>query len=198
MMGTATQPLDTAAVPLGGPASAAREVQGPPGLARVAPHCRLGSTAPPGSVAACDSGHWGPDCSHPCNCSAGRGSCDAASGRCLCEAGYMGPQCEQGESHTPSGYGPCGYLSWWCLHVTRYTHLPSCAPSSMPRAHPGKQLRGRACPTKLGPGWGEGGPWTECVPQGRVEGPGQSQFLKVTSGALRPCSWGLWARRGSL
>jgi hypothetical protein len=51
-----------------------------------------------GSVAACDSGHWGPDCIHPCNCSVDHGNCDATSGLCLCEAGYVGPRCDQSES----------------------------------------------------------------------------------------------------
>lgn len=57
--------------------------------------------ADPGRVAACDDGHWGPDCSRRCTCSPGHGSCDAVSGLCVCEAGYTGPRCEQRESRRP-------------------------------------------------------------------------------------------------
>lgn len=69
------------------------------------------------SVAACDNGHWGPDCIHPCNCSAGHGSCDAVSGLCLCEAGYEGAQCEQCEYRARHSY-----LSPQCAHWHARAH----------------------------------------------------------------------------
>lgn len=69
------------------------------------------------SVAACDSGRWGPDCSFTCNCSAGHGGCDAVSGLCVCEAGYVGPRCEQRESRP----GPHTHVHM-CAHVRTHTH----------------------------------------------------------------------------
>lgn len=47
------------------------------------------------SVAACDAGHWGPDCAETCDCRNGDGSCDAVTGQCNCEAGYTGTHCHQ-------------------------------------------------------------------------------------------------------
>lgn len=129
MMGIVTRPQDAVAVPLGGLASAAREVCGSfdyplstgPSLAPVPmmPHVLmwLCSSLTQGSVAACDSGHWGPDCIHPCNCSAGHGSCDAVSGLCLCEAGYEGPRCEKCE------YQPGAWTSSFSVHIGTHIHI---------------------------------------------------------------------------
>lgn len=70
------------------------------------------------SVAACDSGRWGPDCSYACNCSAGHGGCDAVSGLCVCEAGYVGPRCEERESRP----GPHTHVH---MHARAHTHAGS-------------------------------------------------------------------------
>ena len=70
------------------------------------------------SVAACDSGHWGPDCSSACNCSVGHGGCDAVSGLCVCEAGYVGLWCEQRESRP-------GLHTHAHMHAHMHTHTCS-------------------------------------------------------------------------
>ncbi|KAK2508155.1 hypothetical protein MC885_020313 [Smutsia gigantea] len=119
--GIATQRLDVAAVPLGGLASAASEVVS----GGACPGPREGPGRPaqgdPGSLAACDSGHWGPDCGRPCNCSAGHGSCEATSGLCVCEAGYTGPRCEQ--RCTQGHFGPrCGQQCR-CEHGAACDHV---------------------------------------------------------------------------
>lgn len=181
MTATAIQPLDAVAVPLAGLASAAREVCGSfacplspaPSLAPVQDAlCADLAVMILSSVAACDSGHWGPDCIHPCNCSAGQGSCDAISGLCLCEAGYDGPRCEQCESWS----GPCTLSHFaprqahayshthsistsMCIHVPEYSgaHIPGAytLPLVCGRlmAHPEEQTGSQGC-RSLG---GEGG-----------------------------------------
>lgn len=111
-------------MPLGGQASAAREVGGlvsrhpSPPLIRLQSPARVTSLCC--SVAACDSGHWGPDCSYTCNCSVGHGGCDAVSGLCMCEAGYVGLRCEQRESRP----GPLMHVH---MHAHMHTHTRSCA-----------------------------------------------------------------------
>lgn len=116
--GIATRRLDTAAVPLGGPASAASEVV--PKGARPGPGEGPGRSAQgdPGPLSACDSGHWGYGCSRPCNCSAGNGSCEATSGLCVCEAGYTGTWCEQRES-TRRSPAVCEL----CAHPQAFMHM---------------------------------------------------------------------------
>lgn len=78
------------------------------------------------SVAACDNGHWGPDCIHPCNCSAGHGSCDAVSGLCLCEAGYEGAQCEQCEYRPGTRTSPLSVHTGMHVHMTTLENTCSC------------------------------------------------------------------------
>lgn len=137
-----------------------------------------------GCVAACDGGRWGPDCSHPCTCSPGHGSCDAVSGLCVCEAGYTGPRCEQRESwpthshapthghaytrthaHTCRGPGPALLFTGWAGGSSpELPQLPCPArPSSQPLPSPPAYLSLSGAPGAAGresreqvPGGGQG------------------------------------------
>lgn len=133
-----------------------------------------------GSVAACDSGHWGPDCGYPCDCIAGHGSCDAVSGLCLCEAGYVGPRCEQRECWRSQSWPRCvctGVEEHVCVHTHTTSRRPcrACPVSCLGRTEDPLGTASRACPTctgHLAPGGGAG--HCACVsPGGRAQGAGQ-------------------------
>ena len=144
------------------------------------------------SVAACDSGHWGPDCSYACNCSAGHGGCDAVSGLCVCEAGYVGPRCEERESQP----GPHTHvhmhahvLTHTQAHVHTYTHTCTSVRGTQPCSlSPDKQGSPRLSPPATSP------IWLPCHPPPSYL-PGLKRRPTWSKGSKR---WGQWHPKGRL
>lgn len=65
--------------------------------------------------AACPQGHFGPNCTHVCQCGPGA-TCDPVAGSCVCPPGRVGIHCEHGECATgPAHQGSPASLreSWW-------------------------------------------------------------------------------------
>lgn len=105
--------------------------------------------------AACDLGHWGPDCALTCNCSDSAGGCSAESGQCLCEAGFTGSHCEHSECSVP---------------------CPSCPDThpAGPGECPGKGIAPAQCPGSGAAPVPRVAAWCGCAPvRGRLEPAGR-------------------------